>query len=246
MPLSAVFVSLVLLSPISSSSQCLLNGVYDSTPAASYTCAFGTVNWNVQGWEFTLNGSLLTVKPSPRGTLPLQLNGTIDCQSGAFSASASIPGSPGGCTETYTLSGQVQSIAGWSGSFQAQYVGASCDLAGCVSASIAVSGALLPTDIRPGSAPPGFARMDAGPNPFGAATTVRILLDSRQSVQLLVHDVSGRVVATLGAGEWLEKGEYQYRWDRRSRDGRQAPTGIYFVRLRTNVTDRVAKIVALD
>lgn len=245
-PLAAVVISIGLLTPASSFSQCLLDGVYVSTPVASYTCGFGFVDWDVQSWEFTISGNVLAVEPVPPGTLPLQLNGTIDCQTGAFSASASILAGPGGCSETYTLSGQVLSIASWSGSFQAQYVGGGCSFAGCGPLSIAISGALTPTGVRPGSGSPGLTRMDVGPNPFGATTTMRVQLESRQSVQLLVHDVSGRVVATLAAGEWLGSGEYEYRWDRRTRDGRQVPAGIYFVRLRTNVSDRVAKLVVLD
>jgi hypothetical protein len=245
-PLPAVVISIGLLTPASSLSQCLLDGVYVSTPVASYTCAFGFVDWDVQGWEFTISGNVVAVEPSPPGTLPSQLNGTIDCQTGAFSASASIFAGPGGCSETYTLSGQVLSIASWSGSFQAQYVGSGCSFAGCGPVGIAVSGALAPTGVRPGSGAPGLARMDVGPNPFGTTTTMRVQLESRQSVQLLVHDVTGRVVATLAAGEWLESGEYRYSWDRRTRDGGRAATGIYFVRLRTNLSDRVAKLVVLD
>ncbi len=239
-----VVLTFVLLSPAPSFAQCLLDGSYVSTPAAAYTCAFGLVSWNVQSWNLTISGGQIAVNPVPPGTLPAQLVGTIDCQTGTFSASASIPA--GGCTETYTLSGQVQSVAGWTGNFLAQYSGSSCGLAGCVLQNIPVAGALPPTGITPGAGVPSLASLGVGPNPLGETTTLRVQLDRQQFASLVIHDVSGRVVATIVPGQWLDSGEHRYRWERRNRADERVPAGIYFVRLQVGAAERVAKLVVLN
>jgi flagellar hook assembly protein FlgD len=75
---------------------------------------------------------------------------------------------------------------------------------------------------------------------------MRVHLDSRQDTRLVIRDVTGRAVATLVAGKSLEEGDYEFAWDGRTHEGRRAPSGIYFVQLRTNVAERVAKLVVLD
>jgi flagellar hook assembly protein FlgD len=75
---------------------------------------------------------------------------------------------------------------------------------------------------------------------------MRVHLDSRQDTRLVIRDVTGRAVATLVAGTSLEEGDYEYAWDGRTNEGRRVPSGIYFVQLRTNVAERVAKLVVLD
>lgn len=230
---------------ISARAQRLLDGGYVSTPSPSYTCAFGLVNWSVQTWDILVNGTVLTVSPVPAGSLPSDLSGTIDCQTGAFSASATIPGSPGGCTETYTLSGQVQSTSSWSGTFQAQYTGSGCASYGCVTRSFNVAGALTPTGIRSGTGTPSLASLNVGPNPSAGTATLRVQLEEQQFVRLVVHDVSGRLVATVVAGQWLGRGEHRYRWEQRDGVGERVPAGVYFVRLQAGVTEQIARLVVL-
>jgi hypothetical protein len=227
-------------------SQCLLNGTYVSTPTANYSCCQGLVSFNVTSWIVSVNGSQISINASPAGP---HMVGTINCQTGAFTATQLLPG---GCTETYTLQGQVQSVGSWTGTFTAQFVGADCSCFNgqfgtpCTSQQYSVSGALPPTSVRPGNAPPLLARLEVGPNPLGATTTMRVHLDSRQDTRLVVRDVTGRAVATLVAGTWLEEGDYEFSWDGRTPEGRRAPSGIYFVQLKTNMAERVAKLVVLD
>jgi len=142
------------------------------------------------------------------------------------------------------LSATVQTIASWSGTFSAQYTGSQCGVAGCVSHTIPVTGALSPTGVAPGA--PSLAWLDIGPNPFGESTTVRVRVVGGQFARLVVHDIAGHTVATLIDGRWLEGGEHEYRWNRRSRGGRRVPAGVYFVRLQTGSTSRVAKLVVLN
>jgi hypothetical protein len=241
-----VFFGFLLLPAVPTYSQCLLDGEYISTPQPSYTCCVGTVAFSIQSWNVTLNGNQISVYPLPAGSLPYPLTGTIDCQLGTFTATATRVG---GCTETYTLQGQIQSVANWTGTFTAQYAGSACSCFGldaCTYQQYSVSGALPPTAVQPGGAPPSIAWMEVGPNPFGANTTMRVHLDKRQFSRLVIYDVAGRQVATLLAGAWLEAGDHEYGWDGQTREGRRAPSGIYFVHLRTDAAERVAKLVVLD
>jgi hypothetical protein len=75
---------------------------------------------------------------------------------------------------------------------------------------------------------------------------VRVRVVGGQLARLVVHDIAGRTVATLIDERWLEGGEHEYRWNRRSRHGRRVPAGVYFVRLQTKSASRVAKLVVLD
>jgi hypothetical protein len=241
--LLAFIVTLVLSSAAPSFGQCLLPGGYTSTPALSYTCAFGIVHFDIQRWDIAITGNVIKIDVFPGASgfgYPNPLTGTIDCQTGAFTATRVWPGT---CTETYTLTGQVQSIGSWTGTFRAAFTGNCLD---CSTQNYPVSGALPPTGVRPGSAPPLLARLEVGPNPLGASTTMRVHLDSRQDTRLVIRDVTGRAVATLVAGTSLEEGDYEYAWDGRTNEGRRVPSGIYFVQLRTNVAERVAKLVVLD
>jgi flagellar hook assembly protein FlgD len=51
-------------------------------------------------------------------------------------------------------------------------------------------------------------------------------------VDLAVHDVAGRLVARLCAGD-LPAGEHRFRWRGRDDAGRAVASGTYYLRLRT-------------
>lgn len=76
---------------------------------------------------------------------------------------------------------------------------------------------------------PAFTRPPA-PNPTRGDVSFGIAVPRATRVQLTVHDVSGRTVATL-RDEALPAGEHFVSWDGRARDGRLAPAGRYFIRL---------------
>jgi len=77
------------------------------------------------------------------------------------------------------------------------------------------------------------------PNPFNPNTTVRYVLPAPMRVTILVHDISGRVVATL-LDEVRPAGAQQVTWNA---DG--MASGVYFARLRTRNTDVARKMVLL-
>jgi hypothetical protein len=77
------------------------------------------------------------------------------------------------------------------------------------------------------------------PNPFNPNTTIRYVLPSEMRVTILVHDVSGRVVATL-LDDVRPAGAHQVTWNA---DG--MASGVYFAHLRARNTDVSRKMVLL-
>ncbi|HPF70964.1 MAG TPA: FlgD immunoglobulin-like domain containing protein, partial [Candidatus Krumholzibacteria bacterium] len=72
------------------------------------------------------------------------------------------------------------------------------------------------------------------PNPFNPSTTVRFVLpgSAPSQVDLSIFDVRGRLVTTLVRGA-LPAGEHAVVWNGRAADGRPAPAGTYFSRLKS-------------
>ena len=75
----------------------------------------------------------------------------------------------------------------------------------------------------------GRGRDLSGPNPFRPGMEISYALRRAGPVRLTIHDLSGRLVATLIQG-WMGPGTYQARWDGRGRSGEPASSGIYFTR----------------
>lgn len=101
-----------------------------------------------------------------------------------------------------------------------------------------VSGVEMP------AAPAGNVLLAARPNPFNPATVIPYALDRAQSVRITVHDVRGRLVAELLAGE-RAAGPGTVRWDGRDRHGRSAPAGVYFARMVTASGEASTRMVLL-
>ena len=71
----------------------------------------------------------------------------------------------------------------------------------------------------------------ARPNPFNPLTTLRCDLPRPVRVSLAVHDLAGHRVRSLVAGELLDAGAHQRRWDGRDQSGRALAAGVYLARL---------------
>jgi hypothetical protein len=67
------------------------------------------------------------------------------------------------------------------------------------------------------------------PNPFARGTSVNYELAHYGTVELTVHDVSGRLVSRLESGP-RQRGFHAVRWDGTDGRGRVVPSGVYFVR----------------
>lgn len=70
------------------------------------------------------------------------------------------------------------------------------------------------------------------PNPFNPSTTIRVMLQQRQPIRLVVYDVAGRHVRML-AGGVRGPGTEQFVWDGRDERGNAVASGVYFYRLIT-------------
>jgi hypothetical protein len=74
------------------------------------------------------------------------------------------------------------------------------------------------------------ALFPASPNPTRGATNLGLSLPAGGAVTLTIHDLSGRKVRTLVAGEGTA-GQSKQTWDLRDDAGRNVPVGLYFARL---------------
>ena len=70
----------------------------------------------------------------------------------------------------------------------------------------------------------------ASPNPFRAATHVAYQLPRSSQVRATVHDVQGRLLATLTQGA-QSAGTHDLLWEGRDAQGRRVRDGLYLVRL---------------
>lgn len=88
---------------------------------------------------------------------------------------------------------------------------------------------------RPSAAPRGLALRSVYPNPFNTSVTIPLCVPADAEGVLEVVDALGRTVAVVwqgrGSGEWREA-----RWDSRGAEGLPAPSGLYLLRLRTDVS----------
>jgi hypothetical protein len=80
------------------------------------------------------------------------------------------------------------------------------------------------------------------PNPSFGRTALRFRTDHAGRVRLMVHDVSGRVVASL-LDEERPAGSHVIWWDGRRANGQPLPAGVYLVRASLDGVPRSRKIV---
>ncbi len=93
------------------------------------------------------------------------------------------------------------------------------------------------------TAPPAVPLLDQNrPNPFNPRTELSYTLPRDALVRLAVHDARGREVAVLAEGP-RPAGAHRLDWDGRDRQGRELPSGVYFLRLTADGRDRVRKMV---
>ena len=87
-----------------------------------------------------------------------------------------------------------------------------------------------------GAGVPLVSRLHANyPNPFNPRTTIKYELNKTGSVELAVFDVGGRLVKRL-VNRTVAAGIHETVWEGRDAVGRQASTGVYFFRLKTDDT----------
>lgn len=79
---------------------------------------------------------------------------------------------------------------------------------------------------------PGSARLRVGPNPFELRTEIAFAMPEPGPVFAAVHELGGRRIRTLAAGERYGAGAQRLTWDGTRDGGGQAGGGIYFVVVR--------------
>jgi hypothetical protein len=87
--------------------------------------------------------------------------------------------------------------------------------------------------------PVAYALRQNYPNPFNPTTTIEFELPSTSEVNLVVFDISGRVVAELA------KGKLQAGYHKISFDGANLASGVYFIRLKAGDFTSVNKAMLL-
>ncbi|MFO7675719.1 MAG: T9SS type A sorting domain-containing protein, partial [bacterium] len=86
-------------------------------------------------------------------------------------------------------------------------------------------------------------RLEAiAPNPFRAGTVVRYALGTGGPVRLTVHDLCGRQVRVLVAGE-RPAGRYAADWRGEDDAGRELANGVYFCRFAAGDTRTTQKLI---
>jgi hypothetical protein len=83
------------------------------------------------------------------------------------------------------------------------------------------------------------------PNPFRTAAVIEYGLASSGPVEVSIFDVQGRLVRTLEREDVSAPGIYRVQWNGHDAAGRQAPSGVYFARVRAGALEQAVKIVLL-
>jgi len=98
--------------------------------------------------------------------------------------------------------------------------------------------------VPPISTSPHIALEAPVPNPAVDGTTISFTTPYAIQVGLRIYDVAGRLVRVL-LDKRLDAGRHSIRWDGSTREGRQAPSGVYFCQLSTAEGRMMRRVVIL-
>lgn len=98
------------------------------------------------------------------------------------------------------------------------------------------------SSIDPDQALPHILSLASNPNPFTAQTVLQYVLPTATAVRLLIHDSSGRRVATL-VDRVEAAGPHFVTWDGRSDVGRKVVSGIYYGHIQAGRLQQTRSIV---
>jgi hypothetical protein len=101
----------------------------------------------------------------------------------------------------------------------------------------------------PGSADPSPSaeeelRLSVGPNPVRDWTRIACAIPGAGPISLRLVDAMGREVQSFGI-DASSSGKREWIWDRRDREGRSVPAGLYFCALAAEGETRIVKILVL-
>ncbi|MBN1478728.1 glycoside hydrolase family 88 protein [candidate division KSB1 bacterium] len=92
--------------------------------------------------------------------------------------------------------------------------------------------------------PVSFALFPNHPNPFNNNTTIQFVIEKPQYIELMVHDATGRLVATLFRGSHAA-GRGQLVWDGRNDAGGNVSSGVYLLSLTGSENKVIRKILLI-
>lgn len=124
-----------------------------------------------------------------------------------------------------------------SGTYDVCFVAVDIPAAGSVTVTVSpdVSG------VADGGVPGRASLAQNHPNPFNPVTVLEYSLPAAGPVTVAVYDLQGREIAVLVDEEQLAGG-HAVNWDGKDSGGREAPSGVYLVRLRTAAGDVARKV----
>jgi len=108
-----------------------------------------------------------------------------------------------------------------------------------------VSGVVVtgsPADVPVALDPAAIVLDPPWPNPASDTVKMRLRVAESAPVALDIFDARGRRVRAWTA-ETVDAGEREYQWDGRDAAGRQAPAGLYFIRVRSGAQQTVRPLV---
>jgi hypothetical protein len=90
------------------------------------------------------------------------------------------------------------------------------------------------TGVDAGSSLPGSFSLDQNyPNPFNSSTIIKFNLSQPGHVDLIIANILGQQVYEW-AGDFAQAGPVVTRWDGKSRNGDDVPSGVYFYQVHTS------------
>jgi hypothetical protein len=101
------------------------------------------------------------------------------------------------------------------------------------------------TAVEPDRTPKPFRIVSVAPNPFNPTTSIHFTLPAPMPVTAEVYSVAGARLRVLAEGMPFEQGDNEIVWDGRTDRGMMVASGLYFIRLETQVGAKVARAVLL-
>jgi photosystem II stability/assembly factor-like uncharacterized protein len=97
---------------------------------------------------------------------------------------------------------------------------------------------------RTGATPSRFELFPNFPNPFNGETRIAYVLSDEEYIDLRIFDITGKEVITLVDGV-QEAGRHSVIWNSRDKDGREVPSGICILRLRSGDKAQTEKVTLI-
>ena len=82
------------------------------------------------------------------------------------------------------------------------------------------------------------------PNPFNAGTTIKYTLQEPAVVDIVIHDLNGRVIDSESTG-LMQSGTHTFFWNGKNRSGINVSSGVYFVSVLSNDISLTKKLMLI-